>query len=162
MRVKLHKSKPFGLQKSNITSQIIPFKKQVIFGEKFLSRLTNKQKLAVAAHELTHIKYYHECARLIVLIMIVTCVKFFLFPSTNISISAIIVIIIIFVILVPISWIIEFLADRGAAKQIDKNSIITVLQLLQLDSKKIKFYEFILGFILHPPFSFRIFFLEKL
>ena len=157
MKVKLNKSKPFGITKRNITSIKPSFRNQVILGQNFISTAEKKQILAVVAHEFTHIKQQHDILKVIFLVITTALFKLYIFPSYSLFIEMLLVIVIIFISLFVISWIVELLADRGAARNVDKDSIISALEYLKNNSKKI-----IWDIILHPPDSFRIYLLKKL
>lgn len=59
MKVKLNKNQPFGIMAGLDNAFSDPIRRQVIFGKGLLNRLERMERLALAAHEFTHLKDNH-------------------------------------------------------------------------------------------------------
>lgn len=58
MKVKLHKKRPFGVMQGFTGTGCYPFTRQIVFGADLLDMLGDQERLALAAHELTHLTGY--------------------------------------------------------------------------------------------------------
>ena len=59
MGVKLHRKRPFGIRKGLNNAYANCLTGQIIFGEDLLQKLGSQERLALAAHEFTHLKQNH-------------------------------------------------------------------------------------------------------
>lgn len=129
MRVKLHKDRPFGMKKGANNAYTNCFTNQIIFGEKLISRLYNKEGLALACHELTHLKENHFIKAfysLLIMSLLVSISLSKLAPPDIISNP--IYVAAFFITFVFISWQSELAADLRSAKQIGKKPMISLLK----------------------------------
>jgi len=133
--VKLNEKRPFGVIKGLKNAYSNHLTNQIYFGENLLEVLDNEEQLALAAHELTHIKHNHWFR--LSLFSMITCA----FISCSLSFStgpAIVSNLIIFSALVItfvfVSWRNEYDADRSAATNVSKKATISLLR--RIVSKK--------------------------
>jgi Zn-dependent protease with chaperone function len=56
MKVKLHKKRPFGVMQGFTGTGCFPITKQIVFAADLLDTLGDQERLALATHELTHLK----------------------------------------------------------------------------------------------------------
>lgn len=129
MKVKLNKKKPFGVIKGLNNAYSNSFKNQVLLGEDLLVNLSKKQRLALVAHELTHLKQNHN-SRFVIFGMIAAMLAsislgFSTGPTiiNNLMIFAALIITFVF-----ISWKNEYDADKGASYYVNKESTIALLR----------------------------------
>lgn len=136
MGVKLHKERPFGIKKGLNNAFTNLLTNQIIFGQDLISKLNKRECLALACHELTHLKENHFM-RIFSSLLIVS-----LLISISLSVTAPPQIIInliclsaMFITFVFTSWQNELAADARAGKQIGKKPTISLLQKLVSPTK---------------------------
>ena len=129
MGVKLHRKRPFGIRKGLNNAYANCLTGQIIFGEDLLQRLGSQERLALAAHELTHLKQNHW-VRMFQLLLIVGLIVTLSLSLTsgpaivsNLTCAAAQMITFVFV-----SWWNEFAADKGAGLQAGQAATISLLQ----------------------------------
>lgn len=131
MGVRLHRARPFGVMKGLNNAFANPITRQVVFGGQLLQRLQSQERLALGAHEFTHIKEQHFLKMLPWLFVgpMLVGLSLSLTPSpaiiVNLACFAIFVVIFVFA-----SWRNEFAADAGAASQAGQEAAILLLQKL--------------------------------
>jgi len=150
MGVTLHKKRPFGVQdnlKNAITNSL---KKQIIFGEPVLKDLTEEEKLALAAHELTHLQKRHALKSLLAYIgAFVPFVVIRIFIADEIILLVGLVLALLVLILIKRHY--EYEADSGAVINAGKIPTLSFFRKqLELRDKKD------LDKIFHPPLEKRI------
>ena len=152
MRVRLHKKRPFGVQEELDNSYITVFPRQVVFGENLLRKLDSVERLALAAHKLTHLKNHHRCKILLCLVLACSPVKWFLtYSSIGDAVSTIIIAILFAVIFIGASRLNEYAADAGSVSYAGKEPTLSLLRKHAEPQNK-WYYRF----MIHPSFQDRI------
>ena len=59
MKVKLDNKRPFAIMKGFANATCSPITKQIVFGADLLDTLGDEERLALAAHELAHLRGHH-------------------------------------------------------------------------------------------------------
>jgi len=59
MKVKLDNKRPFAIMKGFANAACSPITRQIVFGADLLDTLRNEERLALAAHELAHLRGHH-------------------------------------------------------------------------------------------------------
>lgn len=127
--VKLNKKRPFGVIKGLNNAYSNSLKNQVMLGEDLLKNLDKKQRLALVAHELTHLKQNHGSRFTIFSIIIAMLASISLSFSTGPAIiSNLMIFATLIIAFVFISWKNEFDADKGAAYYVNRESTISLLR----------------------------------
>ncbi len=157
MRIRLHKKRPFGVEKGLDNAHIPHFSKQIIFGEKLLQRLENSEFLALAAHELTHLKQHHNCKKLLWIIILCAPISLLLSRTTTPDcIQGLIVIALLMITLIVGSRRYEYKADAGAVLHAGREPTLSLIR--KTANSYEKWYR---NVALHPSASQRIRKIEK-
>ena len=131
MGVKLHQKRPFGIKQglNNAYAIPLPLFRQIIFGEDLIQRLGTLERLALASHELTHLKQDHYGKTLMwsILIILLVAISLSFAPAPTIvkNVTCVAAFLITFVF---VSHQNEYAADAGASAQVGKEPTISLLQ----------------------------------
>lgn len=151
MGVKLHNKHPFGIMKGLNNAYSIPLTKQIIFGDVLLKKLGKQERLALAAHELTHIKQEHSFRHFPAFVLVVSVISLSLSLSPGPSIvSNLISVAALIIAFVFVNWKSEFDADSGAAIQVGARATTSLLDCIGSTGKKTQESE------THPSINSRI------
>ena len=129
MRVRLHRKRPFGIKKGLNNAYANYLTGQIVFGDDLLQRLGRQECLALAAHELTHLKQNHwvRMFQLLVIVGLIVSLSLSLASGPAI-VSNLICAAALMITFVFVNWRNEFAADRGAGIRIGKAATISLLQ----------------------------------
>ena len=145
MGVKIRKfSISYGLDNAYVTGR-----KSVVIGSKLIDKLTEKELLAVFAHELAHAKENHIRNNIIVYLFIVTLCWLY-WGNLPPVMQMITVMAYVSITLIPFNWYFERRADKLASEFCNKEDLISALLKLTDEDSRDTASE------THPSINFRI------
>lgn len=132
MGIKLHSKRPFGIRKGFDNAYASHITRQVVFGEELLQRLGSQERLALAAHEFTHLKQNHWFKLFLLSLTVLMLVSWSLSlvgaPAIVMNLTCVAALVITFVF---VSWRNEYAADAGASAYAGEDATVSLLKGLR-------------------------------
>ena len=127
MKVKLHRKQPFGIMPDFDNAFTNPNTRQIIFGKDLVDRLQKLEHLALAVHELTHLKENHLMKQFIIPLVPLILVSLTI-PEEPYSISVPLYLAAFLMFFAYIGRRNEYIADDSSAARTSNEVVISLLK----------------------------------
>ena len=129
MRIRLTSGTPYGLYRGNgLAAYTDGIKGKVIFNQKALAKLSDREKVALAAHEFAHLRRRHPQTRIVVTALFLLGAGWTAF--SDMPMVAVPLLVVMFVTLQLLGRSHEYLADRDAAAFTSPEDVARCIQRL--------------------------------